>query len=96
MLAPIGNHNGSQDSLLHITVSPEESTGEFCFNNAEVIYYVEDGDGSIADTIDCYDITHESFVFVPSGTPHQIRNVGNQNLKIFLLLTGAGSIADAK
>ena len=93
--APIGTHNGSPNSLLHITLQPCKSIEEFCLSNAEAIYYVETGEAKISDIIFDQDITHGSFAFVPTGMAHKICNTGGATLQIFLVLTGAGSLEEA-
>jgi mannose-6-phosphate isomerase-like protein (cupin superfamily) len=93
--APIGIHNGSPNSLLHITMPPDSSTGEFQFNNTEAIYYVDSGKGNISELTHSKNIAHDSFAFVPAGIAHNLKNTGNRNLRIYLFLTGAGSLEEA-
>ena len=93
--APIGIHNGSPNSLLHITMPPDSSTGEFQFNNTEAIYYVDSGKGNISEITHSKNIAHDSFAFVPAGIVHNLKNTGNRNLRIYLFLTGAGSLEEA-
>ena len=95
ILAPIGIHNGSSNLLLHITIPPDSSTGELQFNNAEAIYYVDSGKGNISDTSHRKNIAHDSFAFVPAGIAHNLKNTANRNLKLYLFLTGAGSLEEA-
>ena len=92
--APIGIHNGSQNSLLHITMPPDSSTGEIQFNSTEAIYYVDSGEGNISEIAHSKNIRHDSFAFVPTSIAHNLKNTGNRNLKIFLFLTGAGSLEE--
>ena len=93
--SPIGNHNGSLNSLIHLIIPPSTSTDDFQFNNAEAIYYVDSGKGCFSDIVRSYDLIHESIAFVPKGITHKIRNYGIKNLNLFLLLTGAGSLEEA-
>ena len=93
--APIGIHNGSPNSLLHITMPPDSSTGEFQFNSTEAIYYVDSGKGNISEIAHSKNIAHDSFAFVPAGIAHNLKNTGNRNLRIYLFLTGAGSLEEA-
>ena len=91
---PIGNHNGSLNSLIHITMPPDSFTGEFQFNNTEAIYYVDSGKGNISEIAHSENIAHDSFAFVPAGATHNLKNTGNRNLRMYLFLTGAGSLVD--
>ena len=89
---PIGIHNGSPNSLLHIKLQPRRYIEKFQHTNSEAIYYVEAGQGKIVDMACTRVITHDSFVFVPTAFPHAIHNTGRKTLEIFLVLTGAGSL----
>jgi mannose-6-phosphate isomerase-like protein (cupin superfamily) len=93
--APIGSHNGSSNSLLHITMPPNSSTEEFQFSSTEAIYYVDSGKGKISEIAYSNNIAHDSFAFVPAGITHNLKNTGNRNLRIYLFLTGAGSLEEA-
>ena len=93
--APIGAHNGSPNSLLHITMRPGRFIEAFQLTNAEAIYYVESGEAKISDTVLGHDISHGSFAFVPLDIPHEIHNTGDVILEMFLVLTGAGSLEEA-
>ena len=92
--APIGIHNGSQNSLLHITMPPDSSTGEIQFNSTEAIYYVDSGEGNISEIAYSKNIVHDSLAFVPASIAHKLKNAGNRNFKIYLFLTGAGSLEE--
>ena len=92
---PIGTHNGSPNTLLHITLQPGKSIEANTFSNAEAIYYVEAGEGRILEKTSSQDIAFDSFAFIPTGTTHDIQNTGDTILEMFLVLTGAGSLEEA-
>ena len=89
--APIGAHNGSENALVHLTLAPGKTIAPNTLNNAEAIYFVASGEGEASGE----PIRQESFVFVPAGTEHTIRNTGSEDLELFLVLTGAGSLSAA-
>lgn len=89
--APIGSHNGAENSLVHITLAPGREIAPHALSNAEAIYFVESGEGEASGEA----IRPESFVFVPQGTEYAIRNTGSSDLELFLVLTGAGSLSAA-
>ncbi len=91
----IGTHNGSQNSLLHITLQPGKSIEAIQFTNAEAIYYVEAGEGKISETSPSQDVTADSFAHVPTGISHTIQNTGSSVLEMFLVLTGSGNLEEA-
>ncbi|MDA0787549.1 MAG: hypothetical protein O3B37_14790, partial [Proteobacteria bacterium] len=59
------------------------------------IYYVASRNGTAADARGAYKIMEDSFVFVPRGERHAIRNTGDDTLELYVVLTGAGSLAAA-
>lgn len=93
--APIGSHNGSDNALLHVSLNPGAALDEHALANAEAIYYVAAGRGVAADADGTSEIVEDSFVFVPRGTPHALRNTGDAPLEMYVVLTGAGSLAAA-
>lgn len=93
--APIGTHNGSENALLHVRVAPGAELATHALANAEAIYYVAAGSGEASDDVQSDAIGVDSFVFVPRGQTHAIRNTGPDALEVYLVLTGAGSLTAA-
>ena len=93
--APIGSHNGSPNALLHATLPPGGAIAMNRLTKAEAIYFVEKGRGEAEDGSGTEELRHESFVFVPKGQNHAIRNTGLDNMELFIVLTGAGGLAEA-
>ena len=93
--APIGAHNGSENSLLHVSLAPGAALDDHALAKAEAIYYVAAGSGTASDAGGTSDITEDSFVFVPRGEHHAIRNGGDSPLELYVVLTGAGSLSAA-
>ena len=56
---------------------------------------MESGKGNISDTSHIKIIAHDRFAFVPTGITHNLKNTSNRNLKLYLFLTGAGSLEEA-
>ena len=93
--APIGTHNGSENSLLHVTLPAGGALDDHALANAEAIYYVASGTGTASDANGASDIKEDSFVFVPRGERHAIRNGDDAPLELYVVLTGAGSLSAA-
>jgi len=93
--APIGTHNGSENSLVHAALAPGAEIAEHALAGAEAIYYVVSGTGLAVDRDGESSIAADSFVFVPRGASHAIRNTGTGALELYVVLTGAGSLAAA-
>ena len=93
--APIGAHNGSDHALVHATLPPGTAIDTHSLSQAEAIYYVETGEGEAADDSHEEAIRPESFVFVPKGQAHAIRNTGSEPMELYVVLTGAGSLSTA-
>lgn len=93
--APIGSHNGSPNALLHATIPPGGAIDTNRLTQAEAIYFVEKGTGEAQGGSIKEALRHESFVFVPKGDAHAIRNTGAEPMELFVVLTGAGGLAAA-
>ncbi len=89
---PIGSHNGSPNALLHVTLAPGTAIKEHSLSKAEAIYFVANGVGEADGGAGAQAIKPESFVFVPRGDTHAIRNTGQTPLELFVVLTGAGGL----
>jgi mannose-6-phosphate isomerase-like protein (cupin superfamily) len=89
---PIGGHNGSPNALLHVTLAPGTAIKEHSLSKAEAIYFVANGVGEADGGAGAQAIKPESFVFVPRGDTHAIRNTGQKPLELFVVLTGAGGL----
>jgi mannose-6-phosphate isomerase-like protein (cupin superfamily) len=50
---------------------------------SDEIYHVIEGDGRMYLAGDEFDVTDGDTVYIPSGTPHKIRNTGSIPLRIF-------------
>lgn len=92
---PIGSHNGSPNALLHARIPVGGAIAAHRLEHAEAIYFVDSGSGEAEGESGPEAITQESFVFVPQGDTHAIRNTGSVPLELFVVLTGAGGLAEA-
>ena len=93
--APIGTHNGSDHALVHATLPPGARIDTHRLNHAEAIYYIETGEGEAADGSQNEAIRPESFVFVPKGQSHAIRNTGSEPMELYVVLTGVSGLSIA-
>jgi len=50
---------------------------------SDEIYHILEGDGRMSIAGDEFDVTDGDTVYIPSGTPHKIRNTGSIPLRIF-------------
>lgn len=92
---PIGSHNGSPNALLHAIIPAGGAIDAHSLSNAEAIYFVAGGQGEAEGDTEAEKIKPESFIFVPKGSTHAIRNTGPDALELFVVLTGAGGISAA-
>jgi mannose-6-phosphate isomerase-like protein (cupin superfamily) len=91
---PIGRHNGSPNALVHVAIPAGGAIPEHALANAEAIYYVASGTGeAVGDGGGA--IAVDSFMFVPRGAAHGIRTTGDGALELYVVLTGAGGLAEA-
>jgi len=90
---PVGNHNGSDNALVHARLAPGEALSAYRCANCEQVYYVAAGSGTAGAGDFSAPVREGSFVFVPKGVAHWLRNDGGAGaLEIFNVLTGAGSL----
>jgi len=93
---PVGSHNGSDNALVHLRLAPGQGLASYRCANCEQLYYVAAGKGTAGAGDFSAAVREGSFVFVPKGVAHWLRNVGGAGpLEIFNVLTGAGSLAAA-
>jgi mannose-6-phosphate isomerase-like protein (cupin superfamily) len=50
---------------------------------SDEIYHILEGDGRMSLGDDEFDVTDGDTIYIPSGTPHRIRNAGSIPLRIF-------------
>ena len=93
---PIGTHNGSENALLFASFKPGGELKPNRSDNCEQIYYVASGNGIAGSGNYQLPVSKGSFVFIPRSTSHWLKNVSSSNeLEIYNVLTGAGSLAEA-
>jgi mannose-6-phosphate isomerase-like protein (cupin superfamily) len=93
---PIGTHNGSENALIFASFKPGGGMAPSRSDNCEQIYYVTSGEGLAGSENYQSPVNKGSFVFIPKGTTHWLKNKNiSTELKIFNVLTGAGSLVEA-
>ena len=88
----IGTQNGSSNALLHLTFGLDDSINLPQFKNAEIIYYINSGKGRLFGSVKEHEVKPRSFIFVPENAEHELQNIGDEKLQVFMVLTGVGSL----
>jgi mannose-6-phosphate isomerase-like protein (cupin superfamily) len=92
---PIGSHNGSPNALVNECFAPGGGLAAHRCDNCEQLYFVAGGTGTVGSDLFQTKVREGHFVFVPKGVPHWLHNNGSDTLKIFNVMTGAGSLEEA-
>lgn len=91
---PVGSHNGSENALLHVALPNGRAIGAHRLG-AEAIWFINRGDGVAKSDDGEQALRRGHFVFVPAGDWFALTNTGDGPLEAFVVLTGAGSLAEA-
>ncbi|MDQ3630370.1 MAG: cupin domain-containing protein [Actinomycetota bacterium] len=85
-----GEQTGGALTALENIVAPGDGPPLHAHADADESWYVIEGDLRFRLDAETASATTGSFVFVPRGTPHCFRNVGEQPARILVLFTPSG------
>lgn len=91
---PIGKHNGSPNAQFWMKLAPGDVLHKHRFDNCEVLYYVNAGEGVAGAGGKISRIRAGHTHFIPRGVEQFIANTGKDTLEVIGVYTGAGSIAE--
>ena len=93
---PIGRHNGSPNAMFWAKLEPGDVHHRHRHENAELLYYVVDGEGIIGVGTDRARVRAGHVLFVPKGAEHFMANTSDTaTLEVIGVYTGAGSIEES-
>ena len=72
----------TRQSLAEATVLPGSETVLHCHHKAEEIYHVTRGRGTMTLGGEIFDIGQGDSILIPPGTPHRLRNSGQEDLVV--------------
>ncbi|MFW5487784.1 MAG: cupin domain-containing protein [Desulfovibrio sp.] len=75
-----GTHCVRKQSLAEAKVGPGKSTEHHVHMKTEELYHVTSGAGEMRLGDETFPISPKDTVLIPPGTPHSVRNTGNEPL----------------
>jgi mannose-6-phosphate isomerase-like protein (cupin superfamily) len=75
-------HGNRAQSLAEATVMPGAETVLHRHRTTEELYHITRGTGLMTLGDETFEVRHGDTICIPPGTPHRVRNVGNEPLQI--------------
>lgn len=76
-------YTGKQAQIVAMSIPVGEDIGEEVHPNTDQIIFIVDGDGEAILNGETRRIEEHDVVFVPAGTTHNFKNIGDEELKLF-------------
>ncbi|HCP08245.1 MAG TPA: cupin domain-containing protein [Candidatus Moranbacteria bacterium] len=76
---------GDYSQLVIMSLAPGEDIGMETHDDVDQILYCVDGDGEAVLDQEVFPFENGTLTFVPAGTEHNFRNIGDEDLKIFTI-----------
>jgi mannose-6-phosphate isomerase-like protein (cupin superfamily) len=89
-------HGNRAQSLAEATVPPGGETLLHVHRVTEELYHVTQGVGLMTLGVETFELRTGETVCIPPGTPHRIRNIGDEPLKILCCCSPAYSHEDTE
>jgi mannose-6-phosphate isomerase-like protein (cupin superfamily) len=80
---------GEHSQLVAMCLNPGEEIGQETHQGSDQMLFFVDGEGEAFVDGSQTEVKEHDVVFVPAGTPHNIRNTGNKELKLFTVYAPA-------
>ena len=78
-------YTGKNLQLVLMTLQPGEEIGSEVHEDRDQFFRFEEGNGKVDIEDNCYAVEDGSGVIVPAGARHNVRNTGNEPLKLYTL-----------
>lgn len=78
-------YTGHHLQLVLMTLQPGEEIGSEVHDDRDQFFRFEEGSGKVDIDDNSYDVEDGSGVIVPAGARHNVRNTGDQPLKLYTL-----------
>ena len=78
-------YTGHHLQLVLMTLQPGEEIGSEVHEDRDQFFRFEEGCGKVDIDDNSYDVEDGSGVIVPAGAPHNVRNTGDEPLKLYTL-----------
>lgn len=78
-------YTGSNSQVVVMSLRPGEEIGEEIHANSDQILFFFDGDGIAIIDGELSSISRNDLVFVPAGTKHNFKNLGDHDMKLLTI-----------
>jgi len=78
-------YTGTYSQLVLMSLAPGEDIGEEIHPNTDQMLFVADGEGLATVDGSSYEIEKHAVVCVPAGSRHNIKNTGDEDLKLYTM-----------
>ena len=78
-------YTGKSIQLVLMTLQPGEEIGSEVHDDRDQFFRFEEGSGKVDIDDNSYDVVDGSGIIVPQGARHNVRNTGNEPLKLYTL-----------
>ncbi len=78
-------HTGKYSQVVAMSLPPGGDIGEETHQTTDQIFLIADGEGEAIVGSETREIEKKDLVFVPAGTLHNIKNTGDENLKLITI-----------
>ena len=78
-------YTGNHLQLVLMTLQPGDEIGAEVHEDRDQFFRFEEGAGQVDIDDNCYDVADGSGIIVPAGARHNVRNTGDQPLKLYTL-----------
>ncbi|HEX6942862.1 MAG TPA: cupin domain-containing protein [Gemmatimonadaceae bacterium] len=78
-------YTGHHTQLVLMALSPGEEIGEEVHEDTDQFFRVEQGEGEVVIDSRSFPIRDGSAIVVPAGARHNVRNTGQQSLRLYTL-----------
>ncbi len=78
-------YTGKHLQLVLMTLQPGEEIGSEVHDGIDQFFRFEEGSGKVHIDANVYDVVDGSGVIVPAGSRHNVRNTGDEPLKLYTL-----------
>lgn len=82
-------YTGDYSQLVLMCLRENEDIGEETHNTIDQIFVIVDGDGEAVVNGETFGFDEHDVIFVPAGTKHNIKNIGDDDLKLYTIYAPA-------
>lgn len=76
---------GKYSQLVLMCLKPNEDIGAEVHATTDQLFFIVDGDGEAEVANETFGFDKHDVIFVPAGTKHNIKNIGDEDLKLYTI-----------